>query len=124
MLFAFSFMLNAEQFGGFLENIYDEIAKLNLNQTQRVALTETIKNHHNFLRKWYVDMKANSEQMMQKFANSTLTSDAAEFARGEKLSHDRIIAEYHFMMSVYEILDNQQRKSFSAKIKSKALLDN
>lgn len=124
MLFAFSLMLNAEQFGGFLENIYDEIAGLNLNQTQRVAITEIIKNHHNFLRKWYIDMKANGEQMMQKFSNSTLTGDAVEFARGEKLSHDRIIAEYQFMMSVYEILDNQQRQSFSAKIKSKATLDN
>lgn len=112
-------MLNAEQFGDFLENIYDEIAELNLSQAQQLALAETIKNHHNFLRKWHIDMKANNERIMQKFISSSLTSDAVEFTREERLSSDRIFAEHRFIMSVYEILDSNQRKSFNIKIKQK-----
>lgn len=112
-------MLNAEQFGDFLENIYDEIAELNLSQAQQLALAETIKNHHNFLRKWHIDMKANNERIMQKFVSSSLTRDAVEFTREERLSNDRIFAEHSFIMSVYEILDSNQRKSFNIKIKQK-----
>lgn len=116
ILFSLILTLNAEQFGGFLENIYDEIAGLNLNQTQQNALTDIIKSHHNFLRQWYIDMKTNNEQIMIKFADSTLKSDEVEFSRGESLSNDRITAEHKFIMSVYEILDSKQRKAFSVKI--------
>lgn len=112
-------MLNAEQFGGFLESVYDEIGALNLSQKQQSALTESIKTHHNFLRKWYADMRANNERMLGKFAESTLKSGAPEFVRGEQLSNERIRAEYEFMMSVYEILDEKQRKAFGAKLRGR-----
>lgn len=111
-------MLSAEQFSGFLESVYDEINTLNLTQKQQHALTESIKNHHNFLRKWYGNMRENNERMLGKFAESTL-KNAAEFARGEQLANERIRAEYEFMMSVYEILDGKQRKAFGAKLKGR-----
>lgn len=119
ILCALIFALSAEQFGGFLESVYDEIGALNLSQKQQSALTESIKTHHNFLRKWYADMRANNEQMLGKFAESTLKSGAAEFARGEQLSNERVRAEYEFIMSVYEILDGKQRKAFGAKLKGR-----
>ncbi len=112
--------IKAEQFGGFFENIYDELQMLKLSKEQENALKNIIKNHHKFLRQWYSDERANKEKMMRNFANSSLKSNAPEFAQDKSLMNDRICAEHKFMMSVYEILDAQQRHIFSTKINEKA----
>ncbi|MGX3011247.1 hypothetical protein ACWIUD_06780 [Helicobacter sp. 23-1044] len=106
----------AEQFGGFLEFVYDEASKLHLNKSQQIALNEIIKNHHNFLRQWYVDMKKNNEQILQKFTTSNLPHSAIEFTHGRQLSAERIDAEYKFILEVYEMLDETQRKAFREKM--------
>ena len=111
--------LKAEQFGGFLESVYDELQMLKLSKEQESALKGIIKNHHKFLRQWYSDVRANKEKMMANFGDSALKSNAREFALDKSLANDKICAEHKFMMSVYEILDINQRKIFSEKISSK-----
>lgn len=111
--------IKAEQFGGFLENIYDELQTLKLSTEQESALKNVIKTHHKFLREWYSSERANKEKMLQHFANSSLKSNAPEFAQDKVLMNDRACAEHKFMMSVYEILDEKQRQIFSAQINEK-----
>ena len=111
--------LKAEQFGGFLENIYDELQTLKLSAEQESALKNVIKIHHKFLREWYSSERANKEKMLRNFANSSLKSNAPEFAQDKVLMNDRACAEHKFMMSVYEILDEKQRRIFSAQINEK-----
>ena len=118
-VFVASVALYADHFGGFLENIDDELQMLNLSKEQEVALKGIIKNHHKFLRQWYSDSLANSEKMMKNFADSTLKNNTPDIARDKSLAIDKIDAEHRFMMSVYEILDANQRRIFSAKIKAK-----
>ena len=120
IIFVASVALHAENFGGFLENIYDELQMLNLSKEQEVALKDIIKNHHKFLRQWYSDSRTNNEKMINNFANSTLKNNAPEFARDKSLAIDKIDMEHRFMMSVYEILDMNQRRIFSAKIKAES----
>ena len=108
--------LKAEQFGGFLESVYDELQMLNLNKEQESALKGIIKNHHKFLRQWYSDARANRERMMKNFGTSALKNNAPEFALDKSLASDKICEEHKFMMSVYEILDANQRKIFSEKV--------
>ncbi len=111
--------IKAEHFGGFLENIYDELQTLKLSKEQESALKNVIKTHHKFLREWYSSERANKEKMMQNFANSSLKSNAPEFAQDKVLMNDRACEEHKFMMSVYEILDEKQRRIFSAQINEK-----
>ena len=118
IIFVASVALHADNFGGFLENIYDELQMLNLSKEQEVALKGVIKNHHRFLRQWYSESRANNEKIIKNFANSTLKNNAVEFARDKSLAIDKIDMEHRFMMSVYEILDMNQRRIFSAKIKA------
>ena len=118
IIFVASVALHADNFGGFLENIYDELQMLNLSKEQEVALKGVIKNHHRFLRQWYGESRANNEKIIKNFANSTLKNNAVEFARDKSLAIDKIDMEHRFMMSVYEILDMNQRRIFSAKIKA------
>ena len=120
IIFVASVALQAENFGGFLENIYDELQMLNLSKEQEVALKGVIKNHHKFLRQWYGESRANNEKIINHFANSTLKDNAVEFARDKSLTIDKIDMEHKFMMSVYEILDMNQRRIFSAKIKAES----
>ncbi len=117
-IFALVTAIQAEHFGGFLENIYDELQTLNLSKEQESALKNVIKNHHNFLRQWYLDARTNSEKIMQNFATSSLQKSAPEFAHDKQLNIERINAEHGFMMSVYEILDSKQREIFGTKLKN------
>lgn len=119
-IFMATAVVKAEHFGGFLENIYDELQTLKLSKEQEDALKKVIKHHHQFLRQWYSDERANNEKMMSNFANSSLKSNASEFARDKSLANDRACAEHKFMMNVYEILDEKQRRIFSAKIKAES----
>lgn len=108
--------LKAEQFGEFVEYIYDEMNGLGLSPKQEIALRNAIKDHHHFLKRWYSNARANNVRLMRHFADSTLHSEAPEFAQDRTLSSDKILAEHRFMMSVYEILDANQRRIFSTKI--------
>lgn len=111
--------IKAEQFGGFLENIYNELQTLKLSTEQENTLKTIIKTHHKFLREWYSSEKANKEKMMRNFANSSLKSNAPEFAQDKALMNDRACAEHKFIMSVYEILNEKQRRIFSTQINEK-----
>lgn len=112
--------LKAEQFGGFLESVYDELQMLNLSKEQEVALKNVIKNHHKFLKQWYSDTRTNNEKIMKNFGDSSLKNNAPEFAFDKSFANDKIHAEHRFMMSVYEILDKNQRRIFSIKINKKS----
>lgn len=117
-VFVTTLALKAEQFGGFLENIYDEMQLLNLNKSQEIALKNAIKNHHKFLRQWYIDARKNNKKILEHFTDSTLKNNAHEFAMDKNLANAKIDAEHKFMMSVYGILDAKQRRIFSNKIKA------
>lgn len=116
LCFAMVVCIKADNFNGFLENIYDELHELNLTKEQEKALRLTIREHHKFLRQWYIDVKNNSDEVIKNFANSTLERHSIELMQDERLSEQRVKMEHDFIINVYNILNEDQRKKFGENI--------
>lgn len=116
LCFAMVVCIKADNFNGFLENIYDELHELNLTIEQERALRATIKEHHRALRQWYIDVKKNSDEIIKSFADSTLEKQSIELMQDEHLSEQRVKMEQDFIINVYNILNEEQRKKFGASL--------
>lgn len=103
----------------FLGNIYMELKELNLSREQQIQLSNVIKYHHAFLRQWYIDFKKNNDDIMESFSNSSLSADSMIITNSINLENERIRAERSFLLSVYDILNKEQRAAFGAKIKER-----
>lgn len=101
----------------FLGNVYDELKELNLSKVQQNTLKNIIKEHHIFLRQWYIDSKTNNDAIMMSFSNSSLDEDSQDLIDSLELANLRFKASQDFLIQVYNILDNQQRAKFGQKIK-------
>lgn len=100
----------------FLGNIYAELRALNLSRGQQEQLKNIIKEHHIFLKKWHLDSKEINDKIMERFFNSSLSSDSSEIIKNINLENAKVQAEQKLLISVYDILNNEQRKAFGKKI--------
>lgn len=106
-------------YADFLGNIYIELKELNLSKEQQDQLKKIIKEHHIFLKQWYVDSKKNNDEIMESFSNSSLGMDSVEIVESLKLANDRFKANQNFLILVYDILDKKQRAIFGKKIRER-----
>ncbi len=103
----------------FLGSIYMELKELNLSREQQIQIRNIMRYHHSFLRQWYIDFKKNNDDIMESFSNSSLSPDSAIISDSINLENERVRAERSFLISVYEILNKEQRATFGARIKER-----
>ncbi|MDE6886609.1 MAG: hypothetical protein K2P17_06195 [Helicobacteraceae bacterium] len=116
IFFSFFMFLSANSFNGFLERIYSELSELDLSSNQEQLIKNTIKSHHLFLKDWHIKVKKNNEKIMKKFSDSTLKKDSEEFNQDKILLQKRTIAERNFIVAIYNILNDNQRKIMYNKL--------
>lgn len=105
----------------FLENFYVELKELNLTKEQEIKLKNIIREHHIFLRQWYLSSKKNDDKIMESFFNSSLNEDSPEIAEALNLANERFRVQQQFLILVYDILDVKQRALLGDKIKQRAM---
>lgn len=116
LCFAVIVCIQANNSNSFLENIYDELHTLNLTSDQEKALRAAIKEHHRFLRQWYIDTKKNNDEILKSFANSSLDKQSIELMQDSRLAEEKTKMEQDFIINVYNILTEEQRKKFGENI--------
>ena len=115
ILFISFLMLKAD----FLGDFYMELKEFKLSREQQIKLNNVMKQHHEFLRQWYADFKKINDEIVDSFANSSLSADSIIISNSVDLESRKISAERNFLLRVYEILSKEQRAAFGAKIRER-----
>lgn len=114
-LFIFFLILKAD----FLGNFYMELQELKLSKEQQLKLNNLVREHHSFLYKWYDDFNKINNEIVESFSNSSLNADSTIISDSIDLEAKRVLAERNFLLSVYEILNKEQRAIFGEKIRER-----